>query len=283
MFTRAIVRPPSSNFAEGVTTSGLGAPEYERALKQHEAYCAALETRGLKLTRLEPDPDYPDSCFVEDTAVLTALADGRASVSVSAGDSCAILTRPGASSRAGEIVDMRGVLTDFFPELSEIISPGTVDGGDVCEAGNHFFIGISERTNEAGAQQLATLLTSHGYTSSFVDIRMGVPPVTHAQDARDTSNLLHLKSGLAYLGDNRLVVTETLAHRAEFAGYDLIQVDANEEYAANCVSVNDYVLIAAGYPRLSSALSNLGYQTIPLEMSEFQKMDGGLSCLSLRF
>jgi dimethylargininase len=158
-----------------------------------------------------------------------------------------------------------------------------MDGGDVCEAGNHFFIGISERTNEAGAQQLAALLAPQGYTSSFVDIRgTGVPPVIHAQDARATE-ILHLKSGLAYLGDNRLVVTEALADRAEFAGYDLIQVDADEEYAANCVRVNDSVLIAAGFPRLEGRLSDQNYQTIALEMSEFQKMDGGLSCLSLRF
>jgi len=281
MFTRAIVRPPSSNFAEGLTTSGLGAPDYERALKQHETYCAALGRCGLEVTRLEPDPDYPDSCFVEDTAVLTeALPRGRANAPARGGHSCAILTRPGAPSRAGEIVDMRGVLANFFPALSEIISPGTVDGGDVCEAGNHFFIGISERTNEAGAQQLAALLASQGYTSSFVDIlNTGGPP----QDARATSDLLHLKSGLAHLGDNRLVVTATLAHRAEFAGYDLIHVDTDEECAANCVSVNDYVLIADGYPRLEARLLDLGYQTIPLEMSEFQKMDGGLSCLSLRF
>ncbi|MEK6334642.1 MAG: N(G),N(G)-dimethylarginine dimethylaminohydrolase [Acidobacteriota bacterium] len=271
MFTRAIVRPPAPNFAEGLTTSSLGTPHYERALKQHEAYCAALETCGLKLTRLEPDEQFPDSTFVEDTAVIAGK--------------CAILTCPGAPSRAGEIVAMRGVLADFFPALSEIISPGTVDGGDVCEAGKHFFIGTSERTNEAGAQQLATTLTAQGYTSSFVDIRRW-----HAHPARETragrpchADLLHLKSGLAYLGDNRLVVTETLAERAEFAGYDLIQVEADEEYAANCVSVNDYVLIAAGYPSLEANLSALGYQSIPLEMSEFQKMDGGLSCLSLRF
>jgi dimethylargininase len=178
------------------------------------------------------------------------------------------------------------VLADFFPALSEIQTPGTLDGGDVCEAGNHFFVGISERTNEAGARQLAELLAPHGYTTSFVDIRQsgtGVPPAAHAQDARVTPELLHLKSGLAYLGDNRLIVTDALANRAEFFGYDLIPVQSNEEYAANCVRVNDYVLLVAGCPRFAERLREFGFQTIALEMTEFQKMDGGLSCLSLRF
>jgi dimethylargininase len=270
MFTRAIIRPPAPNFADGLTTVDLGVPNYERALQQHEAYCQALERCGLRLTRLEPDPAYPDSTFVEDTAVLTNRG--------------AMLTLPGAASRTGEVKSIRKALTGFFPSILSIQSPGTVDGGDVCEAGDHFFIGISERTNEAGARQLAKILASFGYTSSFVDVSKsgtGVPPVTHAQDARAT--ILHLKSGLAWLGDKRLVVIDALAERKEFADYDLVRVNTGEEYAANCVRVNDWVLVASGYPVFERRLRELGYQTISLEMSEFQKMDGGLSCLSLRF
>lgn len=285
MFTKAIVRPPATNFSEGLTTVGLGAPDYERALKQHKAYCAALERCELMLTKLEPDPVYPDSTFVEDTAVIT----GR----------CAMITRPGASSRRGEVATIRKVLADFFPDLPEIQSPGTLDGGDVCEAGDHFFIGISERTNEAGARQLAECLARHGYTSSFVDIRGGnetksVPGADRGPQAGSplgvvdatgsaSPRILHLKSGLSYLGDNRLVVTDALAGRAEFSGYDLVGVDSNEQYAANCVRVNNHVLVADGYPAFEKKLRDLGYETIALEMSEFQKMDGGLSCLSLRF
>jgi dimethylargininase len=191
---------------------------------------------------------------------------------------------------------MREVLADFFPSLLSIQTPGTLDGGDVCEAGDHFFIGISERTNDAGAQQLAELLASHGYPSSFVDILgISVQPMihaqaaratslsTHAQDARGTSGILHLKSGLAYLGKNRLVVIDALAGRAEFRGYDLMRIDSGEEYAANCIRVNDHVLVAAGYPAFENKLREMGYRTMALDMSEFQKMDGGLSCLSLRF
>lgn len=306
MLTRAIVRPPAPNFAEGLTT-GLGAPNYERALEQHEAYCAALERCGLTLTRLESDERYPDSCFVEDTAVVVRSTNGDPTAGPrEAGVESqthpltqVMLTRPGAPSRAGEVENIRKALTGLFPAISEIQLPGTLDGGDVCEAGNHFFIGVSSRTNEAGAQQLAKLLLRHGYPTTLVDIRKGgtgVPAVSHAQgahatlpngihaqDAPATSQILHLKSGLSYLGENRLAVTDALANRAEFRGYELIRVDSAEEYAANCIRVNDHVLLAAGYPRFGGKLRELGYQTIALEMSEFQKMDGGLSCLSLRF
>lgn len=283
VFSKAIVRPPSRTFAEGLTTAGLGAPDYHRALEQHAAYGAALEECGLELIRLEADERHPDSCFVEDAAVI---AESSADYADSKSDDLrparkqAILTRPGAPSRQEEIVSMRSKLARLFPSLCEIRSPGTLDGGDVCEAGPHFFIGISERTNEDGARELAEILTTYGYTSSFVDIR------THARDARATAratSLLHLKSGVAYLRDKTLVITDTLAYREEFHEYDLLRVEPGEEYAANCIEVNGRVLIAAGHPRFAKKLCELGYETMELEMSEFQKMDGGLSCLSIRW
>lgn len=270
MFTRAIVRPPASNFAEGLTTADLGAPDYQRALRQHETYCAALERCGLTLTKLKPDPHYPDSTFVEDVAILFGAQRDAPKSEEARPLPQAVLTRPGAPSRAGEVASIRKVLVESFPSHSEIHSPGTLDGGDVCEAGNHFFIGISERTNEAGAQQLAELVARFSYTSSFIDIR-------------DLKSILHLKSGIAFLGDNRLAIIDALANRPESRGYDLVRVDSDEEYAANCVRINDRVLVAAGYPMLEAKLQALGYQTIALDMTEFQRMDGGLSCLSLRF
>ncbi|HKP35364.1 MAG TPA: hypothetical protein VJT71_00795 [Pyrinomonadaceae bacterium] len=274
MFTRAIVRPPGANFSKGLTTAGLGPPDLDRALLQHEAYCRTLVDCGLALTRLEVDGAHPDSTFVEDAAVLVEGVSANRS-----GGPIAILTRPGAASRRGEVDSVRAALAGVLPvsALRAIESPATLDGGDVCQAERHFFIGISDRTNEAGAKQLSEFLKDAGYSSSFVDIRRTVPSVDQ------TSDLLHLKSGLTYLGDNRLVVTEALADRAEFSGYELVRVASGEEYAANCVRVNDFVLIAAGYPAFGSRLQALGYKTIALEMSEFQKMDGGLSCLSLRF
>ena len=256
MFKNALVRKPAKNFAEGQTSAKLGAPSYEKVLQQHAAYCAALERCGLSLTTLEADAEHPDSTFVEDAAVLTAAS--------------AILARPGAKSRAGEVATLRQPLERFFQNFQEISAPGTLDGGDICEAGSHFFIGISRRTNEAGARQLAGFLASEGYTSSFVDIRA-------------MKSILHLKSGIAWVGDKDLVVMEEMAAREELRGYKIIPVSAVESYAANCVRVNEHVLIPAGFPQITASLQKLGYSLLPLEVSEFQKMDGGLSCLSLRF
>jgi dimethylargininase len=256
VFTHAIVRTPGENFAQGLTRVDVGVPRYDQVLAQHGRYCEALLACGLAMTTLDEDLDHPDSTFVEDTAVLTARG--------------AVLTRPGARSREGEVTAMRPVLRGLFPVTMEIEAPGTLDGGDICEADDHFFIGLSLRTNEEGARQLAAHLASMGYTSSLVDVRA-------------MSSILHLKSGVSYIGNNTLVVMEEMAGRAEFAGYETIRVAEEESYAANCVRVNDRVLVAAGYPRLTAELTARGFRPLALDMSEFRKMDGGLSCLSLRF
>jgi len=265
LFTNAIVRVPGSNFADGLTTVALGVPEYAKALEQWEGYCAALEACGLILTRLEADLAHPDSTFVEDAAVLTPHG--------------AMLTRPGAESRLGEVAAIAATVRGFYPEAAQIAAPGTLDGGDICEAqagsGGHFFLGLSHRTNEEGARQLAEHLRREGYTSSCVDVRV-------------MTSILHLKSGISYIGpgpagEETMTVMEEMADWPEFAAYDLLRVSAEESYAANCVRVNDRVLVAAGYPKLVEELVRRGYDPLVLDMSEFQKMDGGLSCLSLRF
>jgi dimethylargininase len=255
-FQHAVVRLPGANFAEGLTEAGLGRPDLALALEQHARYCAALERCGLAVTRLPADPRHPDAPFVEDTAVIAA---GQA-----------ILTRPGAPSRAGEVESIEAALAPWFPQPARIAAPGTLDGGDVCEAGQTVFIGLSQRTNAEGARQLARWLEPLGYRAVCIDIR-GLP------------GLLHLKSGIAYLGDGRLVLCEALAGRPEFDGFTALRAPADELYAANCLRVNGAVLLPAGYPALRDALRSAGYQVVVLEMSEFQKLDGGLSCLSLRF
>jgi len=257
MFTRAIVRKPCTRFAAGLTSVDLGSPDLERAIEQHDAYCRALESCGLEVIHLPADDAHPDSTFVEDTAVLTARG--------------AIITRPGAPSRRSEIHAIEPVLRDYFKELHYIREPGTVDGGDVCEAGEHFFIGISQRTNEEGARQLARWLDSLGYSSSLIDIR-------------GLSNILHLKSGLAYVGgSNCLIIEPLLLSDDHLCKYTLSVLSAPEEYAANCLLLNGKVLVAAGFETVQKQLEHLGCETIALDMSEFQKMGGGLSCLSLRF
>ena len=255
-FRHAIVRPPSPNFADGETTSGLGAPSYPLALWQHRRYCDSLASCGLEVHALEPDPRYPDATFIEDPAVIVAGG--------------AILTRPGAPSRVGEVDLIRGPLAGFFTPLASIDAPATLDGGDVCEAGGHVFIGISHRTNHAGAAQLADWLLGRGLTSSVVDVR-------------EFPRFLHLKAAIAWLGGRRLATVGALATHTAFKGYEAIVVPSGEEYAANCVLVNGRVLVAAGFPLFEETLREAGLEVVVLEMSEFQKMDGGLSCLSLRF
>ena len=132
------------------------------------------------------------------------------------------------------------------------------------------FIGLSHRTNAEGARQLAAWLAGHGYTSATVDIR--------AMDS-----ILHLKSGLSCLAGERLLLIPELAGHPAFANYDRLVIDADEAYAANAVQVNDRVLVAAGHPKLVATLRAHGYAPLELDMSEFAKLDGGLSCLSLRF
>ena len=255
-FTRAIVRPPSSNFADGLTSVALGRPDYALALEQHARYCEALARCGLEIRPLAADPAHPDATFVEDTAVLSAR--------------CNVLTRPGAPSRAGEVAAIRAALAAAALKPQTIDAPGTLDGGDICEHGDHFFVGVSHRTNWDGAAQLAAYLTKAGYESSCIDIR-AVP------------GILHLKSGIASLDDERIVAIDALREHPALKGRDIVCVSQGDEYAANCVRVNDHVLVPAGFPRMHDALDALGYSLIPLDMSEFQKMDGGLSCLSLRF
>ncbi len=256
-FTQAIVRTPGACFANGLTTAAaLGAPVLTKARAQHLAYVEALCSCGLHVTTLEPDEAYPDSTFVEDTAVIA--------------ERVAVATRPGAPTRAGEVLSIVTALRALGREPVPIQSPGTVDGGDICQADDHFLIGMSARTNEHGARQLADILRNHGYQASLIDVRT-VP------------GLLHLKSGISYLGNGQMIVATGVPRAGALARFERVEVDAGESYAANCIRVNDRVLIASGFPRTAALLAARGIATISLELSEFQKMDGGLSCLSLRF
>jgi len=257
LLTQAIVRTPAPNFAAGIASAvGGGSPDVTVALAQHERYCEALVASGLEVTKLGPEIRYPDSTFVEDAAVLTARA--------------AIITRPGAPSRRAEASLALAALRKFFNTVREIKPPGTLDGGDVCAVDGDFIIGLSARTNDEGARQLCALLSGLGHKSTIVDIR-------------GNKALLHLKTGLSYLGDGVFVVAADAPFSAALRRFALITVSAAEGYAANCIRVNERILVAAGYHKLRATLTARGYQVTALEMSEFRKMDGGLSCLSLRF
>ncbi len=250
--TVAITRKPGENFAKGLTTAKLGKPNYELALKQHAAYVEALKVIGLKVIELDPQPAYPDAHFVEDTAVVTP--------------EMAVITNPGAASRQGEEKSIAEVLAQYR-KLENIQAPGTLDGGDVLMIGNHFLIGISERTNQEGAEQLGRIVEKYGYAFTTVAVGAG----------------LHFKSSVNYLGQNRILVTQDFKNNRALSGCDKIIVNNEEEYAANTLWINDHLLIPRGFSHTREQLRRLGHEIIELDVSEMQKMDGGLTCLSLRF
>lgn len=253
MFTNAIVRKPSMSMINGLTSSDLGQPNFELAIRQHELYIEALLKCGLDITVLDSDENYPDSCFVEDVALCTPY--------------CAIITLPGAESRRGETHEMNEVLTGFYKNIEHIQEPGTVEAGDIMMVDDHYYIGLSERTNQDGALQMIGILEKNGMTGSIVPLE----------------EVLHLKTGLAYLENNHLVISGEFLKNKEFEKFNKIVIDEKDAYSANCIWVNDTVLIPSGFPATTKKIAALGYEIIELEMSEFQKLDGGLSCLSLRF
>jgi dimethylargininase len=249
-YTKAIVRKPGKNFADGITHSNLGKPVYEKAAEQHKAYCEALRKCGLEVLILDADENYPDGCFVEDTAVVTKHA--------------AVITQPGDPTRLGEEEKIAEVISKY-KKTEHIMPPGTLDGGDVLRIKKHFYIGLSQRTNKNGAEQLSAILGRYGFLATQI-------PVKEA---------LHLKTGVAYLGNETVICTEEFTET--FFEFKQIRVIPEEAYAANCLRVNDYLLIPAGFPKTKAQITALGFNIIELEMSEFQKMDGGLTCLSLLF
>jgi dimethylargininase len=251
-FTRAIVRRPGPNCAAGLTTSDLGPPDYDLLLVQHRHYVAALGQLGLSVEELPAEPDYPDAYFVEDPAVVTPEV--------------AIITLPGAPARQGEQEGIAPILAQYRP-LAHIEPPGHLEGGDVLMVGRQVFVGLSERTNQAGAQQLARILAEHGYETTAVPVGPG----------------LHLKSSVNVVGPDALLLTADFAAKAPFAGYQHIVVPEQETYASNTLLVNDALIMPAGFPFTRARLEALGRPIFELDVSEVQKMDGGLTCMSLRF
>ena len=252
-FTKAIVRPPARNFEDGVTEAELGKPDFETALRQHEAYCRALENCGLELIQLPCDPDFPDSCFVEDTAIVV--------------DDSAVVTRLGHPKRRGEETAVEMALLRF-KTIKRIQEPGTVDGGDVMRVGEHFFIGLSQRTNETGAAQLEEVLHGCGKTSSTLAVK----------------DYIHLKTFISSIDQETIVgLINKIPHAIAEVTNHQVTVSEEEHWAANCLSANGFVLVPNNRPQALAQLEKLGKKVISIETSEFQKMDGRLTCLSILF
>jgi dimethylargininase len=252
-FTRAIVRRPCPQMVAGITSAGLGPPDYDRARRQHDGYIAALEACGLDVTVLPRDENHPDSVFVEDVALLTPA--------------CAIITRPGAPARRHETDGWESVLAPFFQDIRRIQPPGTVDGGDILQVGAHHYIGLTERTDPDGAGQVSAALESVGLGGTTVAVK----------------HMLHLKTGIAYLGDGQVAVTGEFVDHPAFRQYRAIAIPRAEQYAANCLCINGEVLMADGFGETAGRMAEAGFSVRTVAVGEFRKLDGGLSCLSLRF
>jgi dimethylargininase len=252
MFKTAITRKPGKNFYQGITTANFGEPSYQRILEQHADYVEILKKLGLQVIELAVLPEYPDAYFVEDVAVVTP--------------DVAVITNPGAKTRNGEQAHIKPVLRRYR-KIARIEPPGTLDGGDVLMVGNHFFIGISERTNFHGAAQLGEILEGYGYTWNSVPVGDG----------------LHLKSHVSWVSQNTLLIGTPFIGKPQFDDFDQLEVDIDESHACNTLWINDTLLTPKGFPKTREQLERLGLPIIELSTSEFNKMDGGLSCLSIRF
>ena len=254
---RALTREVPTTFASGLTTADLGLADVALARLQHEGYVRCLREAGFEVLVLPPDEAFPDSCFVEDTAVRID-------------DDHLVLTRPGHPSRHGEVSAVEGNLRPRFARTSTLGDSAYLDGGDVLRAvvggRPHFVIGLSGRTNAEGARQLGDVITACGYTSSVATVADG----------------LHLKSGSSFLGD-RVLCWASLEPIYRELGLDTLVVPDVEGYAANTVLANGRLLVASGFPATAALLRGNGYPVVEVDVSEFRKQDGGLSCLSILF
>ena len=253
MFTKAMVKIPCRNMVNGISHANLGKPDYSLAMHQHSQYVKALESCDLDVIVLEADEAFPDSTFIEDVCLVTPH--------------CAIITNPGADTRKGEIHAIRTAMESLELPIEKIQGPGTLDAGDIMMKGSHYYAGLSQRTNKEGFGQLKAILEKYGLTSSAI-------PLT---------TMLHLKTGISYLEDNTILAFGEFLTKPEFQTFSILPVDEQETYATNSVWINDKVLVPMGFPEAKKMIEEKGYPIVEVDVSEFRKLDGGLSCLSLRF
>ncbi len=244
----ALVRPPSRNFAHALSEHpDAGSIDFQKAQQQHAAYCEALKTAGLIVEVLEPRDDFLDSVFIEDNAVIL---EGRA-----------VLCSMKETSRQGEVSLLADALQSRLPVLG-LQAPVFIDGGDVLQTEKAVFVGQSQRTSAEAIEALQSLTSKP------------VIPVAVKKG-------LHLKTSVSTLGGNLLVINPAFVETEPFREFEWIEVDEDEAYAANCLAVGENVILPAGFPKLEQRIQEYGFSTLPVAMSEFQKADGGVTCLSL--
>ncbi len=250
-YTKAFVKPPPSTYASALTMEAQPrAVDLPLALKQHAAYVAKLRALGLHVTELSPDNAFPDSCFVQEVAFV---CDGEL-----------VVTRPGAPSRRGEPEAMMASLISIGLPIKRTTEPALLDGGDVLLTENKIYVGLSTRTNAESVTQLRALT------------KREVIPVPLPAG-------LHLLSSCSYMGEGKVLITAECAARPELEVFEQFVLPPEEIYAANIVVLGKDVVMPAGFPLAASLIEEAGLHPHAVDMSEYEKRDGGVTCLSLLY
>ena len=253
-FDHAIVREPACSVIAGLRSDPGAVPELAGVRSEHAVYVAALRKAGLTVDALPPLEQFPDSVFVEDPAIV--FPEG------------AVLLRPGAPTRLGERIEMRGALERHFAQVLELAEGEFADGGDVLVTPDSVLVGLSQRTNAAGAEALVRKLGELGRDAQIVETPRGV---------------LHFKTGVSLLAEDTVLVAPRMAECPALAGFKMIVVCEDEQAAANALRVNDTIFVGAGFARTIDRIVGEGLYVVPLPVTEIGKLDAGLSCMSLRW
>lgn len=257
-FTHALIRIPAMSVAEGLRAVDQGAPDAIRFRADHRVYIAALERAGVAVTVLEPLEEFPDSVFIEDTALC--LPEG------------AVILKPGAPSREGETTSVRAALTEFYDDIRHLDGnghdDGHVEGGDILVTGREILVGLSERTDAAGIEALSGIVGDWNYTLRRADV---------------PADVLHFKTDCGLLDGETILATRRLSASGCLDGYRVVEVPDGEEAAANAIRINGKVLLSAGFPRTAEMLSKADYDLDLVPTGQAALIDGGPSCQSLRF
>jgi dimethylargininase len=247
----AITRPvsPSINRCE-LTFHNKEPIDVSKAAAQHAAYEECLRQLGVRVVSLAIEPDLPDAVFVEDAAVVV--------------DEAAVIPVMGAPSRRPETLGIAAALAAYRP-IKFLEPPATLDGGDVLRIKRTLFVGASSRTNAAGIAQL----------------RAALAPLRYEVNAVETRRCLHLKSGCSYVGRNSILVNRKWVDETPFAGFELLDVPAEEPAGSNALLIEDTLIVPSAFPRTIAMLEARGFTVRPIEVSELQKAEGGVTCTSI--
>lgn len=247
--THALVRTPGESYAQALSSTQARI-DVALARKQHAEYCEVLRATGLRVEMLPPAEEFPDSCFMQDPALIV--------------NDVAVKCRMGAPTRAGEPRLIENWLTSHFV-VEEITAPGTLEGGDVLMTPEVIFVGESARTNAAGIARLKEI---------FERREIRIEPIR-------VEKYLHLLSAATYVGNNTLLALDDYAEHPAFKGFDILLVSKEDAYAADALGVGENVVLPAGFPRVEKELHARGFKVLATPMSEFEKADGGVTCLAL--